>query len=130
MPMLWENPRVRPFMQHNLLGVRWMCRFDFISMFWQIRLHQDSLGLFAFYAGDLGTFRFNRVAMGALNSSCYTQQVMSRMFEGVHRPDGKPLLGNGLIIRVALCGNTAGDARTVGALPHDRGDTPAGYAPR
>ena len=75
-----------------------MCKFDFVSMFWQIPLHEDSRRLFCFHAGDLGVFQFNRVAMGAMNSSIYTQRVMTMIFRHVHRKDGRCLLHNGLII--------------------------------
>ena len=54
--------------------------------------------MFSFYAGDLGSYMFNRVAMGALNSSIYTQRMVQQMFEGVTKSDGKPLLGNGLMV--------------------------------
>ena len=67
-------------------------------MFWQIPLHKDSQKLFCFYAGDLGVYQFNRVAMGALNSSIYTQKVMTLIFKHVRRQNGKPLLHNGLLI--------------------------------
>ena len=72
---------------------------DFVSMFWQIPLAKESRRLFAFYAGDLGTFQFNRVAMGALNSSIYTQRMVTQMFDNVRRKDGRPLLGNGLMVQ-------------------------------
>ena len=36
--------------------------------------------------------------MGDLNSSLYTQRMVSQMFEGVTMSNGKPLLNNGLII--------------------------------
>ena len=78
-PMQWEIPRVRDKVQEQLRGVKWMCQFDFVSMFWQIPLHENSRKLFSFYAGELGTFQFNRVAMEALNSSIYTQRMVSRM---------------------------------------------------
>ena len=97
-PMTWDIPRTREQVQHLLRGVRWMCKFDFVSMFWQIPLHEDSRRLFCFHAGDLGVFQFNRVAMGAMNSSIYTQRVMTMIFRHVHRKDGRCLLHNGLII--------------------------------
>ena len=68
-------------------------------MFWQIPLEEESRRLFSFYAGDLGSYQFNRVAMGALNSSIYTQRMVTQMFENVHRKDGRPLIGNGLMIQ-------------------------------
>ena len=97
-PMTWPIPRMREKIQENLKGVKWMCQFDFVSMFWQIPLHEDSRKLFSFYAGDLGTYKFHRVAMGALNSSIYTQRLVERMFSNVIRKDGKPLLDNGLLV--------------------------------
>ena len=98
-PMVWDIPKVRELIQENLKGVQWMSKFDFSSMFWQIPLHEDSRKLFAFYAGEFGTYGFNRVAMGALNSSIYTQKMVTHMFQNVKRKDGKPLLGNGLMIQ-------------------------------
>jgi hypothetical protein len=32
-PMVWEIPRVREVIQEKLTGMKWMCRFDFVSMF-------------------------------------------------------------------------------------------------
>ena len=75
-----------------------MCKFDFVKMFWQIPLAQKSRRLFSFYAGELGSYQFNRVAMGALNSSIYTQRMVTHMFANVRKRDGKPLLGNGLVV--------------------------------
>ena len=75
-----------------------MCQFDFNSMFWQIPLAKESRKLFSFYAGKLGTYQFNRVAMGALNSSFYTQRMVNYMFRNVRLRSGKCLLGNGLIV--------------------------------
>ena len=68
-------------------------------MFWQIPLDKDSRKLFSFYAGDLGSYMFNRVAMGALNSSIYTQRMVSQMFQNVTRSDGRQLLMNGLMVQ-------------------------------
>ena len=96
---MWEVPKIRELVQASLHGMRWMCKFDFISMFWQIELHNNSKGLFCFYAGELGTYQFNRVAMGALNSSLYTQKMVTGMFDGIKRSDGRPLLNNGLIVQ-------------------------------
>ena len=48
-----------------------MWKMDFVSMFWKIPLDEKSQNLFVFYVGDLGTFQFNRVTMGALNSFIY-----------------------------------------------------------
>lgn len=79
-PMQWEIPKVREELQQRLAGSNFFCTFDFVSMFWQLPLHPDSRDLFAFYAGRLGTYKFNRVAMGALNSSCWTQKVVSQLF--------------------------------------------------
>ena len=98
-PMVWEIPRVREVIQEKLTGMKWMCRFDFVSMFWQIPLHPDSRHLFSFYAGEFGSFQFNRVAMGALNSSIYTQRMVTHMFQNVKRKDGSALLGNGLMVQ-------------------------------
>ena len=98
-PMVWEIPRVRELIQEELTGMKWMCRFDFVSMFWQIPLHPDSRHLFSFYAGEFGSFQFNRVAMGALNSSIYTQMMVTHMFANVRRKDGRLLLGNGLMVQ-------------------------------
>ena len=85
-------------MQEKLKGFKFLCRFDFCSMFWQIPLEKQSRKLFSFWAGELGSYMFNRVAMGALNSSLYTQRMVSQMFDGVTMSNGKPLLNNGLII--------------------------------
>ena len=98
-PMVWEMPRVREAMQEQLAGMRWMCKFDFCAMFWQIPLAEESRRLFSFYAGALGSYQFNRVAMGELNSSIYTQRMVTHMFANVKRKDGRPLLGNGLIVQ-------------------------------
>ena len=98
-PMHWAIPRIREMAQHLLSGVRYMCKFDFVSMFWQIPLDEESRKLFCFYAGELGTYCFNRVAMGALNSSCYTQRIMTGLFENALREDGRPLLHNGLLVQ-------------------------------
>ena len=97
-PMTWEIPRVRELLQTQLRGAQWFCKFDFISMFWQIPLDEESRKLFCFYAGELGTFCFNRCAMGALNSSVYTQRMVTGMFTNVNLPDGRPLLGNALLV--------------------------------
>ena len=88
----------RESIQASLQAMKWMCRFDFMSMFWQIPLSKESRQLFCFSAGDLGTYCFNRVAMGALNSSAYTQKVMSKIFQDVLQDDGTPLLYNGLLL--------------------------------
>ena len=98
-------------MQEQLTGMQWMCKFDFCAMFWQIPLHKESRHLFSFYAGELGSYQFNRVAMGALNSSIYTQLMVTHMFANVNRRDGRPLLGNGLIIQTddVLLYTTFGD---------------------
>ena len=98
-PMEWDIPRVREQLQQKLRGVRWMCKVDFTSMFWQIPLHEDSRKLFCFYAGEFGTYQFNRVAMGALNSSYYTQRMVTHMFQNAKLPDGRDLLGNGLLVQ-------------------------------
>ena len=110
-PMVWEIPKVREVMQEQLSGVRWMCKFDFCAMFWQIPLDIESRRLFSFYAGELGSYQFNRVAMGALNSSIYTQRMVTHMFANVKRADGRPLLGNGLIVQTddVLLYTTSGD---------------------
>ena len=84
-PMVWDVPKVREVIQEKLKGMKYMCRFDFCSMFWQIPLAQESRRLFSFYAGDLGSYMFNRVAMGALNSSIYTQRMVSQMFQAVKK---------------------------------------------
>ena len=97
--MIWDVPKVRELVQEQLKGMKWMWKFDFVSMFWQIPLHKDSRKLFSFYAGEFGSYQFNRVAMCALNSSMYTQQMVTQMFRSVKRADGKPLLGNGLLIQ-------------------------------
>ena len=60
------TPKQKEFMRKLL------AKFDFVSMFWQIPLHKDSRKLFSCYAGEFGSYQFNRVAMGALNSSMYT----------------------------------------------------------
>ena len=93
--MTWEIPRVRDELQARLNGSMFFSKFDFIAMFWQIPLADDSKHLFSFFAGRFGTFCFNRVAMGALNSSVYTQKLVTRMFENACYK-GKPLLGNWL----------------------------------
>ena len=98
-PMIWEMPMVRGIIQEKLRGMKWMCQFDFMSMFWQIPLDEASRKLFSFYTGEFGSFQFNRVAMGALNSSFYTQKMVTHMFRNVQRRDGRPLLGNGLMIQ-------------------------------
>ena len=98
-PMKWPAPKPRELIQQSLSGMMWMCRFDFVSMFWQLALEEESRRLFSFYAGDLGTYQFNRVAMGALNSSAYTQRMLTRIFENAKRKDGRPLLGNGLMVQ-------------------------------
>ena len=36
--------------------------------------------------------------MGALNSSIYTQRMVTQLFRNTKREDGRPLLGNGLIV--------------------------------
>ena len=96
--MVWDVPKVRELIQEELHGMKWLCRFDFTAMFWQIPLAEQSRRLFSFYAGSMGSFQFNRVAMGALNSSIYTQRMVAQMFSNAKRTDnGKPLLGNGLI---------------------------------
>ena len=90
-PMIWEIPRVREELQERLHGSKWFSKFDFVAFFWQIPLHQNSRHLFSFFAGSHGSFCFNRVAMGARNSSVYTQKMVSRLFEHV-RYKGRPLL--------------------------------------
>lgn len=71
-PMTWNVPKVREVIQERLKGIKYMCRFDFCSMFWKIPLAEESsnLSLFRFFAGDLGSFRFNRVAMGTDVRQC------------------------------------------------------------
>ena len=103
--MTWEIPRVRELLQTQLRGVKFYSKFDFISMFWQIELDEDSRKLFSFYAGELGTYCFNRCAMGALNSSVYTQRMVTGLFANVKIPegfgsglDGRPLLTNALLV--------------------------------
>ena len=110
-PMTWEVPRIRAFLQDKLCGCSWFSKFDFVSMFWQLSLHPDSRKLFSFFAGRHGSYCFNRVAMGALNSSVYTQKMLTRIFQNV-RFRGKPILGNGLVVQtddVLLFAPTARD---------------------
>ena len=97
-PMIWEVPKVRSLLQDKLVGCSWFAKFDFIAMFWQLALHEDSRHLFSFYAGRFGSFCFNRVAMGALNSSIYTQKMLTRMFANTLFR-GKPILENGLFVQ-------------------------------
>ena len=66
-------------------------------MFWQLSLRKDSRHLFSFFAGQLCSYCFNRVAMGALNSSVYTQKMLTRIFRNVQFR-GKPVMGNGLVV--------------------------------
>ena len=75
-----------------------MCQFDFSAMFWQIPLAKEPRNLFSFYTGEFGTYQFNRVAMGDLNSSIYTQRMVTHMFQGVKLRDGRPLLNNCLLV--------------------------------
>ena len=65
-PMTWEVPKVRAFLQDRLAGCTWFSKFDFVAMFWQLSLHPKSRHLFSFFAGQHGSFCFNRVAMGGL----------------------------------------------------------------
>ena len=96
--MTWEVPKIRSLLQHRLAGCTWFAKFDFVAMFWQLALHEDSRHLFSFFAGRFGSFCFNRVAMGALNSSVYTQKMLTRMFSNtMYR--GKPILENGLFVQ-------------------------------
>ena len=97
-PMTWQMPEVRRLLQARLSGCSWFAKFDFVAMFWQIGLHPDSRKLFSFFAGRFGSFCFNRVAMGALNSSNYTQKMLARMFENVMF-NGKPMMENGLFVQ-------------------------------
>ena len=97
-PMTWEVPKVREFLQHNLSGCSWFSKYDFVAMFWQISLHPNSRHLFSFFAGRHGSYCFNRVAMGALNSSVYTQKMLTRIFSNVSFR-GKPIINNGLIVQ-------------------------------
>ena len=97
-PMTWEVPRIRVLLQDRLAGCSWFAKFDFEAMFWQLPLHEDSRHLFSFFAGKFGSFSFNRVAMGALNSSVYTQKMLTRIFANtIFR--GKPILENGLFVQ-------------------------------
>ena len=77
-----------------------MSKFDFCSMSCQIPLAESSRRLFrSSDAGDLGSYQFNRVAMGALNSSIYAQRMVTQMFSNVQKVNGQPLLGNGLMVQ-------------------------------
>ena len=110
-PMIWEVPKIRSLLQHRLAGCTWFAKFDFVAMFWQLALHENSRHLFSFYAGKFGSFCFNRVAMGALNSSVYTQKMLTRMFANtIFR--GKAILENGLFVQtddVLLYAKTANE---------------------
>ena len=55
-PMIWDVPKVRELCQEQLKGFKWLSKFDFVSMFWQIPLHKDSRKLFSFYAGEFGSY--------------------------------------------------------------------------
>ena len=117
-PMTWEVPKVREFLQDKLAGCKWFSKFDFVAMFWQLSLHADSRHLFSFFAGQHGSYCFNRVAMGALNSSVYTQKMLTRMFQNVQFR-GKPILGNGLVVQtddVLLYAPTAEDLLAITVL--------------
>ena len=108
-PMTWQMPEVRRLLQAKLVGCSWFAKFDFVAMFWQLGLHPESRKLFSFFAGRFGSFCFNRVAMGALNSSCYTQKMLARMFQNVTFR-GKPVMENGLFVQtddVLLYADTA-----------------------
>ena len=107
-PMTWEIPRVREELQERLHGSQWFSKFDFVAFFWQLTLHKDSRHLFSFFVGSHGSYCFNRVTMGARNSSVYTQKMVSRMFEHVTYK-GKPLLRNGLEV---LCDDVLMHAKT------------------
>lgn len=83
--LTWEVPKVREFLQTRLTGCSWFCTFDFVTMFWQIGLHKnESHRLFSFFAGRHDSFCFNR---GPLNSSVYTQKMLTRMLAGQRTPD-------------------------------------------
>ena len=43
-PMTYDMPKMRELIQSSLQGMRWMCRFDFMSMFWQIPLMRSPGG--------------------------------------------------------------------------------------
>ena len=93
-PMQWEIPRVREELQERLHGSTWFSKFEFVSMFWQVPLHEDSRKLFCFFAG-----RFLSIQSGCDGgfefASIYVQKMVTRLFENVLLDD-KPILGNGL----------------------------------
>ena len=96
--MVWEIPKVRELLRDKLSGCSWFAKFDFVVMLWQLALHKDSRHLFSFYDGRFGSFCFNRVVMDTLNSSCYTQKMLTRIFNNT-RFRGKPILENGLFVQ-------------------------------
>ena len=68
--------------QRRLQGSRYFATMDLIKSFWQFELAEDSKHLFSFYAYPYGQYKFERVAMGAKNSSAYVQKTMTGILKG------------------------------------------------
>ena len=88
--LIWDMPEPAKETQHKLTGSKYFATMDLIKSFWQFELAESSKHLFSFYAHPHGQYRFERVAMGAKNSSAYVQKTMT----GILKNAG--LLGKGV----------------------------------
>ena len=75
--LIWDMPEPHKDVQLRLQGSKYFTVMDLIKSFWQFELAQNSKHLFSFYAYPYGQFKFERVAMGAKNSSAYVQKTMT-----------------------------------------------------
>ena len=88
--LLWDMPEPAKDVQMKFTGSKYFATMDLIKSFWQFELHDDSKNLFTFYAHPYGQFRFERVAMGAKNSSAYVQKTMTNILRNAN------LIGHGV----------------------------------
>ena len=82
--LIWDMPEAPKEMQKRLQGSKYFATMDLIKSFWQFELHDNSKHLFSFYAHPHGQYRFERVAMGAKNSSAYVQKTMTNIFRNAN----------------------------------------------
>ena len=90
--LIWDMPEPAKEAQTKFTGSKYFATMDLIKSFWQFELHDDSKHLFTFYAHPYGQYRFERVAMGAKNSSAYVQRTMTHILRNAG------LIGNGVEI--------------------------------
>ena len=88
--LVWDMPEPAKDVQSKLTGSKYFASMDLIKSFWQFELSESSKHLFSFYAHPYGQYRFERVAMGAKNSSAYVQKTMTGILKNAN------LLGKGV----------------------------------